>query len=65
MQIKETIGVSFPGSVESPSLEDVVVLVDSADDCSSGRAGSDMGVQASALNSNVSNMRKMNGAETM
>jgi hypothetical protein len=30
MQIKETIGVSFAGSVESPSLEDVVVLVDSA-----------------------------------
>src|SRR5260370_1839681 len=29
MQIKETIGVSFPGSVESPPLEDVVVLVDS------------------------------------
>lgn len=30
MQIKETTGVSFPGSVESPPLEDVVVLVDSA-----------------------------------
>jgi signal transduction histidine kinase len=30
MQIKETIGVSYPGSVESPPLEDVVVLVDSA-----------------------------------
>jgi signal transduction histidine kinase len=30
MQIKETIGVSFPGSFESPPLEDVVVLVDSA-----------------------------------
>ena len=30
MQIKETFGVSFPGSVESPPLEDVVVLVDSA-----------------------------------
>ena len=30
MQIKEIIGVSFPGSVESPPLEDVVVLVDSA-----------------------------------
>lgn len=30
MQIKETISVSFPGSVESPPLEDVVVLVDSA-----------------------------------
>ena len=30
MQIKETIGVSFPGSVESPPLEDVVVLVDGA-----------------------------------
>jgi signal transduction histidine kinase len=30
MQIKETIGVSFPGSVEIPTLEDVVVLVDSA-----------------------------------
>ncbi len=25
MHIKETIGVSFPGSVESPPLEDVVV----------------------------------------
>src|SRR5262245_37268447 len=30
MQIKETIGVSFPGSVESPPPEDVVVLVDGA-----------------------------------
>src|SRR5262245_13568681 len=30
MQIKKTIGVSFPGSVESAPLEDVVVLVDSA-----------------------------------
>jgi signal transduction histidine kinase len=30
MQIKETIGVSFPGSAESPPLEDVVVLADSA-----------------------------------
>ena len=30
MQIKEVIGVSFSGSVESPPLEDVVVLVDSA-----------------------------------
>jgi hypothetical protein len=30
MQIKETIGFSFPGSVESPPLEDVVVLADSA-----------------------------------
>ena len=30
MQIKETIDVSFPGSIESPPLEDVVVLVDSA-----------------------------------
>jgi hypothetical protein len=30
MQIKETIGVSFPSSVESPPLEDVVVLVDRA-----------------------------------
>jgi signal transduction histidine kinase len=30
MQIKETIGVSSPGSVESPPLEDVVVLVDGA-----------------------------------
>jgi nitrogen-specific signal transduction histidine kinase len=30
MRIKETIGVSFPGSLESPPLEDVVVLVDSA-----------------------------------
>lgn len=30
MQIKETIGVSPPGSVEGQLLEDVVVLVDSA-----------------------------------
>jgi signal transduction histidine kinase len=30
MQIKETIGVSFAGSVESPPLENVVVLADSA-----------------------------------
>jgi signal transduction histidine kinase len=30
MQIKETIGLSFPASSESPPLEDVVVLVDSA-----------------------------------
>ena len=30
MQIKETPDVSFPGGVESPPLEDVVVLVDSA-----------------------------------
>jgi signal transduction histidine kinase len=30
MQIKETIGVSLPGSVEGPPLEDVVVLVDGA-----------------------------------
>lgn len=30
MQIKETIGVSLPGSVESPPPEDVVVLVESA-----------------------------------
>src|SRR4051812_48568948 len=30
MQIKETIGVSFPGCAQSPPLEDVVVLVDSA-----------------------------------
>jgi len=29
MRIKETIGVSFPGSVERPPLEDVVALVDS------------------------------------
>jgi hypothetical protein len=28
MQIKETIGVSFPGSVEGPSLADGVMLVD-------------------------------------
>ncbi|MGY3620227.1 hypothetical protein [Bradyrhizobium sp. USDA 10063] len=28
MHIKETIGVSFCGSVESPPLEDVVVLAD-------------------------------------
>jgi hypothetical protein len=37
MQIKETISVLFPGSVESPPLEDVVVLVD--------RAGVALGVQ--------------------
>ena len=30
MQIKETIGVSFAGSVESSPPEDVVALVDSA-----------------------------------
>jgi signal transduction histidine kinase len=30
MQIKETIGVSFPGSVECSAPEDVVVLVDGA-----------------------------------
>jgi signal transduction histidine kinase len=30
MQIKDTIGVSFPGCAGSPPLEDVVVLVDSA-----------------------------------
>src|SRR5215510_1755413 len=30
MRIKETIGVSFPGSVERPSLEDVGVLADNA-----------------------------------
>lgn len=30
MQIKEAIGVSFSGSVESPALQDVVVLMDSA-----------------------------------
>ncbi|WP_024520950.1 ATP-binding protein [Bradyrhizobium sp. Tv2a-2] len=30
MQIKETIGVSLPGSVKGPPLEDVVLLVDSA-----------------------------------
>jgi signal transduction histidine kinase len=30
MQIKETIGVSLPGSVEGPPLEDVFALVDSA-----------------------------------
>jgi hypothetical protein len=30
MQVKETIGVSLPSSVESPPLEDVVVLVESA-----------------------------------
>jgi hypothetical protein len=30
MQIKETLDVSFPGAVESPPLEGVVVLADSA-----------------------------------
>ena len=29
MQIKETLDVSFPSAVESPPLEDVVVLADS------------------------------------
>ena len=37
MQIKETLDVSFPGAVESPPLEDVVVLAD--------RAGVALGVQ--------------------
>src|SRR4051794_8540631 len=37
MQIKETIGVSFPGAIERPPLEDVVVLGD--------RAGVAVGVQ--------------------
>ena len=30
MQVKDTVGVSSPGSVEVPPLQDVVVLVDSA-----------------------------------
>ena len=30
MQIKQTIGISSPGFVERPPLEDVVVLVDGA-----------------------------------
>jgi hypothetical protein len=30
MQIKETTGRSFPGSVESPPLEVVLVLMDNA-----------------------------------
>src|SRR5215469_14121029 len=30
MQIKETLDVPFPGAVENPPLEDVVVLADSA-----------------------------------
>ena len=48
MQIKETIGVSFPGSVESPPLQDVVVLVDGA--------GVALGVQR-AFSARVSGVR--------
>jgi signal transduction histidine kinase len=49
MQIKETIGVSFPSSVESPPLEDVVVLVD--------RAGAPLGVRR-AFSASVSCVRE-------
>lgn len=48
MQIKETIGVSFPGAVESPPLEDVVVLGD--------RAGLALGMQR-AINASVRDVR--------
>ncbi|WP_027555553.1 nitrogen regulation protein NR(II) [Bradyrhizobium sp. Cp5.3] len=48
MQIEETIDVSFPGSVERPPLEDVVVLVD--------RAGVALGVQR-AFSARVSGVR--------
>ena len=48
MQIKETTGVSFPGAVESPPLEDVVVLRD--------RAGLALGVQR-ASNASVRGAR--------
>lgn len=48
MQIKETTGVSFPGAVESPPLEDVVVLKD--------RAGLAFGVQR-ASNASVRGAR--------
>jgi signal transduction histidine kinase len=48
MRIKETIGVSFSGSVESPPLEDVVVLADGA--------GVALGVQR-ALNARVRGVR--------
>jgi signal transduction histidine kinase len=48
MQIKETIGVSFAGTVESPPLEDVVVLGD--------RAGVTLGVQG-ASNASVRGVR--------
>jgi signal transduction histidine kinase len=48
MQIKETIGVSSPGSVESPPLQDVVVLADSA--------GVTLGVQR-ALSARVRGVR--------
>ena len=52
MQIKETDGVSFPGSVESPPLEDVVMLVDSA--------GVALGVQR-AFGSRVGGVRDSGG----
>jgi Histidine kinase-, DNA gyrase B-, and HSP90-like ATPase len=48
MQIKETMGVSFPGSVERPLPEDVVVLVDGA--------GVALGVQR-AFSARVSGVR--------
>ncbi|CUU20884.1 twocomponent hybrid sensor and regulator CDS [Bradyrhizobium sp.] len=48
MQIEETMGVSFPGSVERPLPEDVVVLVDGADVA--------LGVQH-AFNARVSGVR--------
>ncbi|WP_407156502.1 sensor histidine kinase [Bradyrhizobium sp. STM 3557] len=48
MQIKETIGLSFGGSVEHPSPEDVVVLVDGA--------GVAFGVQR-AFSARLSDMR--------
>lgn len=48
MQIKEKIGVSFPGAVESPPLEDVVVLGE--------RAGLAPGMQR-AINASVRGVR--------
>jgi signal transduction histidine kinase len=55
MQIKETIGVSFPGSVESPPLEDVVELVDTT--------GVALGVQR-AFSPRVSSVRNGGSGRT-
>jgi hypothetical protein len=52
MHIKETIGISFPGSVGSPPLEDVVVLADGA--------GVALGVQR-ALSARVRGVRDGGG----
>jgi len=48
MQIKETPDVSFPGAVERPPLEDVVVLA--------GGAGASLGVQR-AFSARVQSVR--------